>query len=165
MMPDTITANLDQKALKKAYAAYDKAFPDVSDVTYDGLKAGIRAYLSVTRVSGLPEVEPVAWLARAKPHTGMGVNANTSKSILVEWADRIYGKNEYDLLPLYTALHVSGLPKALDFEACQAIVHALAAALAGAGFDGGDFDGLNPDAFNRALKWALAITLSEPEAR
>jgi hypothetical protein len=95
---DTITDELDQKALNRAYAAYDKAFPDASDVTYDGLRAGIRAYVSDTRVSGLPEL--------------------------------------------------------LDFEACQAIVHALAAALAGDGFDGGDFDGLNPDAFNRALIWA-----------
>lgn len=34
-----------------------------------------------------------------------------------------------------------------------AIEHALNAALAGEGFDGGDFDGENPDHYERALQW------------
>lgn len=36
----------------------------------------------------------------------------------------------------------------------DAIRAALNAALAGDGFDGGDFDGLNRDDFERALEWA-----------
>lgn len=35
----------------------------------------------------------------------------------------------------------------------RAMREALIAALAGAGFDGGDFDRLDPDHFERALDW------------
>jgi len=35
----------------------------------------------------------------------------------------------------------------------EAMAASLHAALAGAGFDGGDFDGKNPEHFRRALEW------------
>ena len=38
----------------------------------------------------------------------------------------------------------------------EAIESALNSALAGEGFDGGDFDGQNPEHFQRALEWVQA---------
>jgi len=37
-----------------------------------------------------------------------------------------------------------------------AMQEALTAALAGEGFEGGDFEGLNPEHFERALQWVTA---------
>lgn len=44
--------------------------------------------------------------------------------------------------------------KRLNLKKLEAIRHALHAALAGGGFDGGDFDGKNPADFEEALDWA-----------
>lgn len=44
----------------------------------------------------------------------------------------------------------------LTMPLLKSIRSALAAALAGEGFDGGDFDGEDPRAFQRALDWVNA---------
>lgn len=44
--------------------------------------------------------------------------------------------------------------KRLTMSLLEAIVVALDSALAGAGFDGGDFAGMNPEPFERAREWA-----------
>lgn len=47
----------------------------------------------------------------------------------------------------------------------EAIESALNAALAGDGFDGGDFDGMNPEHFQRALEWVAQEQQRRAERR
>lgn len=53
--------------------------------------------------SGSDNAEPVAWIAKSREHGGVKVETHALKFLLVEWADNIYGRNAYDLVPLYAA--------------------------------------------------------------
>lgn len=47
----------------------------------------------------------------------------------------------------------------------EAMSNALSAALAGEGFDGGDFDGQDPHHFERAQEWVMAELARRAKAR
>lgn len=51
------------------------------------------------------------------------------------------------------------MPVRLTKPLIVAIAAALDAALAGDGFDGGDFDGMNPEHFERAREWISELTV------